>query len=193
VILFSSNDGNNQYIVGKTIIDNGEFCFSGNVDKPGIYYIGYNVPTGPEYALFFLEEGDIVADIGNERNLFYGTANNDSNRECEDSIDKYLERLQEIEEEFYKDSLDASEIATLGMEGYKMQLELARYLRETVADNIDNLFGMYMLVVYNEFFENEEFLSLLQQIPQEVIDRNNNPLYDIAVDFATQKENAVAK
>ncbi|MBE6298392.1 MAG: DUF4369 domain-containing protein [Bacteroidales bacterium] len=186
VILFYSSNGDRQSIAGTTTIRNGEFTFKGETDACGIYYIGYEKCDTPLYALFFLEEGDIRANITRERSLFYGTPNNERNRICEDTLAHYLQVLSAIENRFYTDSLSVEEMTTLGIKGYETQKALVEYIHKSVEDNCDNLFGLFMLVVYNDFFEPQEFSRLLKMVPADLINRSNNSLYDIAVEIELQ-------
>ena len=186
VILFYSSNGDRQSIAGTTTIRNGEFTFEGETDACGIYYIGYEKCDTPLYALFFLEEGDIRANITRERSLFYGTPNNERNRICEDTLAHYLQVLSAIENRFYTDSLSVEEMTTHGIKGYETQKALVGYIHKSVEDNSDNLFGLFMLVVYNDFFEPQEFSRLLKMVPADLINRSNNSLYDIAVEIELQ-------
>lgn len=191
VILFYSDNGERQSLAGTTTIKEGEFAFEGETDAGGIYYIGYEKGDTPLYALFFLEEGDIRANITKERSRFYGTPNNERNRICEDTLAHYLQVLSAIENRFYSDSLSAEEMTTLGIKGYEAQKTLVEYIHNCVEENSDNLFGLFMLVVYNDFFEPQEFSRLLKMVPADLINRSNNSLYDIAVEIELQNSKRV--
>lgn len=183
VILFYSSNGERLSLAGTTTIKEGEFAFEGETDADGIYYIGYEKGDTPLYALFFLEEGDIRANITRERSLFYGTPNNERNRICEDTLAHYLQVLSAIENRFYTDSLSAEEMTTLVIKGYETQKSLVEHIHKSVEENVYNLFGLFMLVVYNDFFEPQEFSRLLKMVPVNSINRSNNSLYDIAVEI----------
>lgn len=86
----------------------------------------------------------------------------------------------------YIDSLSAEEMTTLGIKGYEAKKTLVEYIHNCVEENSDNLFGRFMLVVYNDFFEPQEFSRLLKMVPVNLINRSNNSLYDIAVEIELQ-------
>ena len=54
---------------------------------------------------------------------------------------------------------------------------MTEYIRSAINGNIDNVFGLYMLVVYNSLFDADEFSRIAGNIPEENIDRENNCLY----------------
>ena len=187
IVLFFSPNGFDKDIIGTTTIADGKFFFDGEIDEPTICYIGYECGDTSLYAMFFLEAGDIRAEITEARICFAGTPNNDRNRECEDSLAHYLQALSAIENRFYTDSLSAEEMTTLGIKGYETQKALVEHIHKNVENNCDNIFGLFMLVVYNDFFAPEEFSRLIKEVPREFANNNNRFLYDIAVEIAEKK------
>ena len=190
IVLFFSPNGFDKDIIGTTTIADGKFFFDGEIDEPAICYIGYECGDTSLYAMFFLEAGDIRAEITEARICFAGTPNNDKNRECEDTLACYLAILDSIETQFYTNSLTVDDIARLSIKGYETQRRLVAYLRKSTIENIDNLFGLFMLVVYNDFFESEEFSRLIKEIPYEFADNNNGFLYNTALGIASKKRDA---
>lgn len=191
LILFYSSNGKSVSIVDTTTIVDGRFFFEGETAEVGIYYIGYENGGESHYILFFLEPGEITADIKRERSLFYGTPNNERNRLCEDTLAYYLNMLAAVERCFYTDSLDIEKMTRLGIKGYETQKALIEHIHKSVEENTDNLFGLFMLVVYNDFFEPQHFSKLLKRIPGYLINRSNNSLYDIAVDIDTRNRGGI--
>ena len=186
VVLFFSPNGFDKDIIGTTTIADGKFLFDGEIGESTICYIGCENGKDSFYSIFFLEPGKITADIRKERSLFYGTPNNERNRICEDTLAHYLQVLSDIENRFYTDSLSAEEMTTLGIKGYETQKALVEHIHKNVENNCDNIFGLFMLVVYNDFFEPQEFSRLLKMVPANLINRSNNSLYDIAVEIELQ-------
>lgn len=187
IVLFFSPNGFDKDIIETTTIADGKFFFDGEIGESTICYIGCENDKDSFYSIFFLEPGKITADIRKERSLFYGTPNNERNRICENTLAHYLQVLSDIENRFYTDSLSAEEMTTLGIKGYETQKALVEHIHNCVEENSDNLFGLFMLVVYNDFFAPEEFSRLIKEVPREFANNNNRFLYDIAVEIAEKK------
>jgi hypothetical protein len=138
--------------------------------------------------MLFLEKGKINVVIDSTQCIVTGTPLNDMSNEVDDSVKKYIDRLEVLEEQFYSAMLNDDELAMLGAEGFNLQEELVYYLRKIIEENIGNLFGLYMLVVYNDFFTSEELDELIARIPPSSINRKNNPLYDIIIGVAQERK-----
>jgi hypothetical protein len=69
-----------------------------------------------------------------------------------------------------------------------LQERLVSYLKQIIQENIGNLLGLYLLVVYNDFFTPEDLSTLVSKIPPSSIDKENNPLYDIIIGIAQERK-----
>lgn len=174
--------------ISRSAIKDGKFAFNGYVDNNKIAYICYKGENRDICSMFFLEKGDTEIFIDSTQCLVKGTRLNNLSNVLDDSIRYYISRLEVIEEQYYSDSLSEDEFTRLGAEGLNLQEHLVNYLQKTVHENIGNLFGLYMLVVYNDFFTSEELDKLIAQIPPSSIDKTNNPLYDIIVGIAQERK-----
>ena len=173
--------------ISRSAVKDGKFAFNGYIDNSKIAYICYNGDDSDICSMFFLEKGNTEISIDSTQCLVSGTPLNNLNNIIDDSIGYYIGRLETIEEQYYSDSLSDDEFTRLGAEGFNLQEHLIDYLRKTVQENIGNLLGLYMLVVYNDFFTPEELSRLIAQIPPTFIDKKNNPLYDIIIGIAQER------
>lgn len=192
VILGYSSDGMEFITVNKAAIKNGEFSFTGKQKGCKIYYIGYeNDSIPPVYALFFLEAGDITAEISPNNSIIIGSPMNDLNKEIETSLENYVIEMLTYQEKLYSDStLSDSEKEELGNKSYLVQRTAMTYIQETIRENIDNMVGLFMLVQYSDLFDNNELQELISAIPEKNIDRENNYLYDILLEIQEERNSS---
>ncbi len=183
VLLGYSSNGVDFTTVSKSIIENGEFHFQGKQDGCKIYYIGYENGEVPIYALFFLEGGDIKADIGTNYSNIVGSPMNDLNIEIEEKLESYVMKMLNYQDILYRDStLTAEEKAELDNKNFVAQNEAMAYVQDAIRENINNMMGLFLLVQYSDLFDNKELAELLAAVPEENRDSDNNPLYEILLE-----------
>lgn len=188
VVLGYSNNGQDFKATAKTAIKDGRFTFNGEVDGCKIYYIGYEGAEEPIYAMFFLEPGNIKADITYTGSHITGTTTNDKNIELEEKLEQYVVEMLQYQDTLYRDTtLTDDKKAELGNNCYKVQQEAMTYIQDIIRDNIDNMIGIFMLVQYSDLFDNNELSSLIAAIPGKLIDRDNNYLYDILLQIQEER------
>lgn len=188
VRLACSHDGIALEPISHCVVKEGHFSFEGDANGCKVAYICYDGDDYDLCTLLFLEEGDINVSIDGGRCTVRGTPLNELCNTVEDSIGHFVAELEKIEALYYSQPLDDAAMASLGARGFNLQQQLITYLRNTITDNIGNLFGLYMLVAYNDFFTTQELHSLIEKIPPSSIDRRNNPFYDIITDIAAQRD-----
>lgn len=180
VFLGYSSDGQEFKTTSKTTIKDGKFVFEGDIEDCKIYYIGIEDDAEPMYAMFFLEPGNINADITYSDSRFTGTSTNDINIKLEEDLEEYVMRMLQLEDTLYRDStLTEEKQIEISNKSYAIQREAMTYIQESIRENIDNMVGLFMLVQYSNLFDNNELSSLIASIPGRLIDRDNNFLYDI--------------
>lgn len=190
VMLGYSSNGVDFTTVKTAVIENGEFQFSGRQDGCKIYYIGYESEESPIYALFFLEGGEIKAEIGANYSYITGTPANDLNIQIEDSLESYVMKMLNYQDILYRDStLTEAEKADLDSKNYDAQRAAMAYVQKAVRDNIDNMVGLFLLAQYSDLFDDNELVQLLASIPDENKDPDNNPLYDILLEIQSYRTN----
>lgn len=189
VTLAYSSDGKQIEITDRTVVKNHRFRFEGKTEKGRIFYIGHKKNGQQLYTLFFLEKGNISADICKDGCRIGGTPLNDLYSSATDSIKHYTEELDSIRYRMKCDSRPfGCNIEEHCVSGFNVQSRMTEYIRSAINGNIDNVFGLYMLVVYNSLFDADEFSRIAGNIPEENIDRENNRLYDIIMEIKNDRQ-----
>lgn len=180
ITLCYSSNGQDVETVDKAIVKDGKFSFTGTQKGCKIFYIGYNEKTYPQYALFFLEPGNITAEISNDTYNITGTPTNDINKVVEDSLELFVKTMIECEDILQNDTtLAENEILMLANKSYQTQSHAMEFIKNSIYENIKNMVGLFLLVQYNDIFDNEELAMLIAAIPDENKDSENNPMFEI--------------
>ena len=109
-----------------------------------------------------------------------GTPANNLNYDVEVQLAEYLGRMNELERQIMTDTLMAdSTKSVMVLTAMETQRDAILYIKDVIRNNITSIVGMFLLVQYDYYFDNEEFNMLVDRIPDSNIDRNNNCLYDI--------------
>ncbi len=190
VYLGYSVDGYNFTAVDSTTINDDRFEFNGNIKDSKIYYICYNNNTGPIPIIFILEPGEISMEISADYCRITGTHNNNLNQEIEDTILEYVNNITRAQETTEADDSENKE----DIEEYTHVIEIKnntrQYIKNVITENIESLTALIHLVTFAEFFSNEEFDRLIEQIPDKNKDRDNNPLFDILTEIQYERQYA---
>lgn len=190
VFLGYSNDGQDFKTTAKTTIKDGKFVFGGDLEGCKIYYIGYEEGEEPIYAMFFLEPGNIDAEITYTGSHITGTPTNDLNIKLEEDLEKFVVEMLQYQDTLYRDStLTDEKKAELSNNCYTVQRKAMTYIQKIIRENMDNMIGMFMLVQYSDLFDNNELSSLIAAVPSTLIDRDNNYLYDILLQIQEERNN----
>ncbi len=190
VLLGYSLDGSDFITEQKTTIEGGKFQFSGKVDGSKIYYIGYNYTEPPIYSLLFLEGGNITTEVSPEGSITTGTPANDLNAKIEKDLLEYVNTIYDCQIQIYEDTtLSDTTKARLSLLAMEVQRDASLYIKEVINDNITSIVGMFLLVQYADLFDNDELSRLVGSIPEEIIDRDNNCIYDILCEIKSEREN----
>ena len=190
VLLGYSLDGSDFITEQKNTIEGGKFQFSGKVDGSKIYYIGYNYTEPPIYSLLFLEGGNITTEVSPEGSITTGTPANDLNAKIEKDLLEYVNTIYDCQIQIYEDTtLSDTTKARLSLLAMEAQRDASLYIKEVINDNITSIVGMFLLVQYADLFDNDELSRLVGSIPEEIIDRDNNCIYDILCEIKSEREN----
>ena len=189
IILAYSNDGKKIIETDISIVKNGTFKFEGKVDKSKVFYIGPKNCDNPAYTLFFLEKGEIEANLSKKGSVVVGTPLNDLNKEVTDSIEYYAQKIKSIEQKrYFCKHLKNGEFERQCVKEHKIQNCMTEYIRRTVSNNMHNIFGLYMLVIYHNFFNADELTIMAKSISKDLVDPNNNYLYDIIMEIDNARQ-----
>ena len=96
----------------------------------------------------------------------------------EDSIDSYVEKLEDIEERYYTYDMSHDELLRFSLEGLVLQEKLTDFLRNTISENLGNPLGLYLLAVYGELFSIDELQALIERIPPYPDNLRRSPFYE---------------
>ena len=176
--------------LARCIVESGKFHTQGNIGCCEPAYLHYNTTMSNGCRFFFIEEGRMKATIDSSGCRVSGTPMNDLNNGIEDTTKSYISQLEEIEELYYSKELDEKELIRLGVCGLELQEKYINYLRGVIEENIRTPLGLYLLAVYNPFFSAEEFCSLFERIPHDMVNGGNKPFYVIAALIAKGHQNA---
>ncbi len=188
VLLGYSSNGIDFTAVEGTTITNGEFHFAGKQKGCKVYYISYPQEEAPIYALFFLEGGDITAEIAPNYSRITGSPANDLNIQIEDSLESYVIEMLNLQDKIYRDStLSEEKKADIFIKNDSIQREAMIYIQNTIRENIENMVGLFLLVQYSDLFDNSELAELIDAIPEENKDSDNNPLFGILLDVQAMR------
>lgn len=176
--------------LARCVVEGGEFHIRGNIDCCEPVYLRYNTAKSNVYPMFFIEEGRMKVSIDSSGCRISGTPMNDLNNGIEDTTKSYISQLEEIEELYYSKELNEKELIRLGVCGLELQEKYINYLRSVIEKNIRNPLGLYLLSVYNSLFSAEEFCSLFERIPHDIVNGGNRPFYAAAALIAKEYQNA---
>ncbi len=180
ILLGYSVNGTDFIQTDRAVIEQGKFKFTGKTDGSKIYYLGYEHTPEPTYVLFFLESGNIKAEIFPDRYIVTGTPANDLNLEIDRQLGEYLGELDELQTQIYVDTLMSDSVkSAIALKAMETQRDAILYIKDAIRNNIESIVGMFLLVQYHDNFDNEEFKTLVGAIPHKYIDRDNNLVYDI--------------
>ena len=175
--------------VDETTIKNGEFHFKGDVDGSKIYYLLYTTEDCEICTPFFLENGEITANLSENISRVSGTPANDANIEFEDSLLWYVNEIYSIENQLNSDSeMSDATRSSIALKGYELQNKSMMYVKKVIRENITSILGLYLLVQFADIFDIEELKKLEHSIPTAHQARSNNSLYDILIEIIDERE-----
>lgn len=184
-----SLDGVNYTPETYTVIKDGKFEFSGNVENCKLYYLVKHSTEEP-LTMLFLEGGNITADINNESIAVRGTESNDLNAALQESIMAPVSEMQEKQMRLYMDTTltDEQREAIIG-ELQATADKVSGIAKEFVEKNIGTMAGLFMLIQCADMFDNDELSALMEKVPEANKDTNNNCLFSVLQDIKEQRNN----
>ena len=186
VYLFYSKDGKEKTIANYSIVTDGTFAFGGYTEGENIYYLGHMRDGDDVSTMFFLEKGEMQACL--KDGSVTGTPLNDTNRRVSDSIGRMIQEINTLETRLInRANRSSDDIMHDGITMFALQERLYSYLKRVVTENIGNIYGLFMLVMYNGLFNEEEFDSILNRIPARYAGCDNNSLYRTAMEIKALK------
>ena len=155
--------GRDMIVVDSAIVKNASFTFSGRQDSAVYRYITHQ--PSESWTDFFLENGNIKVVLGEESQTT-GTANNDIYQEFKNQFIIFNKEMGEIYQKARTDStLTDEERKELMKQLEAKDSEAMDMVYNTIAANITNEVGIYLLPNYAGAFELEKQAALAEQIP----------------------------
>lgn len=161
ILLATSPDGFTLNELSRCVVKNQKFCLNGTIENSCIGYIYSKREGFDNRAMFFVEKGRIEILIDSVCSRAIGTPLNDLKNAAEDTVKGYIAQFEDIEKACYSIRSGGDTLVQLGAKGLELQERLLNYLYRTTEENVENPFGLYMLIAYNEFFTTTELYSLM--------------------------------
>ena len=161
ILLATSPDGFTLNELSRAIVQDQKFCLNGTIENSCIGYIYSKREGFDNRAMFFVEKGCTEILVDSAYSLARGTPLNDMKNATEDTVKGYIAQLEDVEKACYSTRSGGDTLVQLGAKGLELQERLLNYLYRTTEENVENPFGLYMLIAYNEFFTTTELYSLM--------------------------------
>ncbi len=150
----------------STIVADGKFVFTGKQETTVNRYVTYMKNDKRFFTDFFLENGNIMIQLGQESSAT-GTPSNDAYQQFKDG---FLETSKEMNEMYLKmqedNSLTDDERKAIMAEIEKKDSMNMDFVYRTIEDNITNPVGVYLLPAYAAAFELDKQKALVEQVPE---------------------------
>jgi len=151
--------GRSLETLAQAVVKDGKYEFKGETDTCQMAYLTL---AGRPRILFFLEPGDIKADINdNGDNQAVGTLNNNRMEAFNSTLNGIFEGYGELNQKLQDESIGEAEMADVRAKMEAMENKYDEAVKTAVADNTDCAFGLYLLQQYSYNFEAEELDALL--------------------------------
>ena len=181
--------GRDMVILDSAIVKNGIFTFKGRQDSTVYRYITYQ----PQelWADLFLENGNILVKLGEESQAT-GTPNNDIYQGFKDKFVTYNQEMGELYQKARTDSTLTNEQREELMKQIETKdAEAMDMVYNTIAANIANPVGIYLLPNYAAAFDLEKQAALADQIPAEY--KTNERIARLISNIEVAKKTAVGQ
>ena len=181
--------GRDMVILDSAIVKNGTFTFKGRQDSTVYRYITYQ----PQelWADLFLENGNILVKLGEESQAT-GTPNNDIYQGFKDKFVTYNQEMGELYQKARTDSTLTNEQREELMKQIETKdAEAMDLVYNTIAANIANPVGIYLLPNYAAAFDLEKQAALADQIPAEY--KSNERIARLISNIEVAKKTAVGQ
>ena len=148
----------------QTVVKDGKYAFKGETDTCQIAYLTLG---GRPRIIFFLEAGDIKADINdNGDNMAVGTLNNNRWEAFNTVLNDALEGYGDLNKRLQAEDITEAEIAEVRAKMEVMEKKYDEAVKTSVVENADCAFGTYLLQQYGYNFEAEELAPILDKYLQ---------------------------
>lgn len=187
VSLYFSPNGRDMTAAESTTIANGKFEFTGKAKGCKRCYI---VHSDTVITPFFLEKGEISIDVTDSDANIYGTHNNDLNTQIKRSLLNSTAEIRTGIGRIKNDStLTTEEKRKLSAEIEKTRTSALHSVKRFITGNIESMAALATLCNYHYLFSNSELEDLMEKIPNENNDRDNNEYCLVLEEILFERKN----
>lgn len=169
-IYLSKVDGHELTNMDSTLIEENKFSFKGVQDAPVICYLRFRKEnTLPQYlpVSFILENGKISVQMTSSHSEATGTMLNDSLLSFRKTVNKYRDRLSDIDSQYKKGVTDSTMTADKEKQMYDeynlIENAKLKYIKKVIRQNLNNVLGAYIFCLNQNSLENDELEDILQE------------------------------
>lgn len=150
----------------SAVIKNGAFSFKGRQDTAVNRYLTYQANQDNGIAVdFFLENGNIKADLAKGESSVTGTTNNDIYQAIKTEINAEARKMQELYTSLSDASLTDEAREELIDKLEDVQENILHIAEKGITNNITNAVGIHLLKQNYYSMEFEDLAALMPQIP----------------------------
>lgn len=186
-----------QEIVDRTpvktdtaIITGGEFTFTGQQDSTVNRYITYSNGDNQYIIDFFLENGNIAANLG-PKSTVKGTPANDTYQSFKNKLNSLEEQQNRIYEEIQDSTITDDQRMQKKAAIDTKDAEMTDVITQTIDENITNPVGVHLLNQYNFIIDYETIEPILAKVPAQY--QNNERITRLKDMVNVAKNTAVGK
>ena len=159
-------DGRMPVSLATAIVKGGAFSLKGTQDTAQVRYLTLHAPDHCALAAdFFLENGDIKADLREEGTAITGTPNNDAYQAIRNQTNELNKQMADIYEAMADTALTDEQRQAKAEEMSAMQDKVVDVMKEGIRKNIANAVGVHLLKQNYYYMDVNELDPLMPQIP----------------------------
>ena len=159
-------DGRMPVSLATAIVKGGAFSLKGTQDTAQVRYLTLHAPDHCALAAdFFLENGDIKADLREEGTAITGTPNNDAYQAIRNQTNELNKQMADIYEAMADTALTDEQRQVKAEEMSAMQDKVVDVMKEGIRKNIANAVGVHLLKQNYYYMDVNELDPLMPQIP----------------------------
>ena len=182
--------GRNLLKTDTAIIAAGKFTFTGKQDSAINRYVTYQNEDQQYMTDFFLENGNIDINLGQESKVS-GTPTNNTYQAFKNKLDK-IQGEQNIIYESLQDTILTPEQRDAKMADIDAKdAEMTEIITQTINENISNPVGAHLLGQYNFIMDYEDIEPILAKVPAQY--QNNEKISRLKEQVTTAKNTAIGQ
>ena len=159
-------DGRMPVSLATAIVKGGAFSLKGTQDTAQVRYLTLHAPDHCTLAAdFFLENGDIKADLREEGSTITGTPNNDAYQAIRNQVNALSSQMADIYEQMTDTTLTDEQRQAKADTMEDLQEQMMDAMKDGIKQNITNAAGIHLLKQNYYQMDIDELDPLMPQIP----------------------------